>query len=426
MERSANTEAISHLTRGLELLETMPDSMERRQQELVLQTALGPALMATKGFAAPEVERAYARARLLCQQVGETAQLFPVLWGLRAFYAQRAEFQMARELAEQLLRLAQRTQDPALLVEAHRALGVTLLWLGELVLAQAHLEQGIILYDSKQHRSLAFRYGEDPGVICRIYAAHLLWFFGYPDQALEKIREALTLAYELAHPFTLAYALYFTAALHYFRREERLTQEHAEATITLSTKQGFAFFVARGTMLRGWALAAQGQGAEGMAQMRQGLAAWQATGTEMGRPYALAQLADACRKGGQAGEGLSLLAEAPAIVRHTGERWWEAELYRLQGELLLGARGQGSAVGVEQASAAEACFRQALDVARRQQAKSLELRAAMSLARLWQRQGQRAEARELLAPVYGWFTEGFDTADLQEARALLDAFGEDP
>jgi predicted ATPase/class 3 adenylate cyclase len=415
IERSAHAEAIAHLSKGLELLTSLPDTPERLQQELDIQTTLGPALMAAKGFAAPEVLHAYARARELCRQVGETPQLFPVLWGLRAFYAQRAELHIARELAEQLLHLAQRTQDPALLMEAHRALGVTLLWLGELVPAQAHLEQGITLYDSQEHRSLAFRYGEDPGVICRLYAAHLLWYFGYPDQALNRIREALSLAYELAHPFSVAYALYFTAVLHYFRREEQLTQEHTEATITLSAKQGFTFFVARGTMLQGWALVAQRRGAEGMAQMHQGLAAWQATGSEMGRPYALAQMAEAYGKEGQAREGLGVLAEALAAVGRHKELYYEAELYRLQGELLL-IQAAGRAC-----SEAETCLQRALGVARRQQAKSLELRAAMSLARLWQRQGKRDEARDLLAPIYGWFSEGFDTADLQEARALLDA-----
>ena len=233
----------------------------------------------------------------------------------------------------------------------------------------------------------------------------------------QRIHEALTLAQELAHPFSLAFALYFAAWLHQFRREGQAAQERAEAAMALSTRAGVsAYWVAWGTILRGWALAVQGQGAEGMAQMRQGLAAWRATGAELRRPYFLALLAEAYGKAGQAEEGLHVLAEAlAAVAADSGERFCEAELYRLKGELLL------QAGTVPDDAEAEACFQQALDMARRQQAKSLELRAAMSLSRLWQQQGKRAEAHELLAPIYGWFTEGFDTADLQEAKALLEA-----
>ena len=234
---------------------------------------------------------------------------------------------------------------------------------------------------------------------CRAYAAVTLWCLGYPDQALQRSHEALTLARELAHPFSLAFALFFAAWLHQFRREGHLTQERAEAVIALAAEQGFAVFVAGGTIFRGWALAersaepgaGQGQGEEGMAQMQQGLAAWRATGAEVFRPYGLALLAEASAQVGQHEAGLTLLAEALAVANDTGERRWEAELYRLKGELLL-------ARSAEHDAEAETCFRQALDIARRQQAKSWELRAAMSLSRLWQRQGKRAEARELLAP----------------------------
>ena len=413
LRRSAYQEAITHLTTGLEVLATLPETPMRAQQELDLQIALGPALAATKGFGTPEVEQIYARAHELCQQVGETPQLFPVLWGLWIFYYNRAEYQTARELGEQLLRLAQHVLDPALLLQAHHALGPTLFSLGELAPAQGHLEQGRALYDPQQHRSHAFLYGgHDPGICCRAQAALVLWCLGYPDQALQRSHEALTLAQELSHPHSLVLALYFAAALHEFRREGQAAQERAKATMALSHHQGFAPFLARGAVLRGWALAIQGQRVEGVAEIRQALAAYRAMGAEQERPHHLALLAEAYGKAGQAEEGLRVLAEALAAVDQTGERWWEAELHRLKGELLL-------LQSADQHAEAEACFHHALAIAHRQQAKSLELRAAMSLGRLWQQQGKRMEAHALLAPIYGWFTEGFDTADLQEARALL-------
>jgi predicted ATPase len=413
IQRSANVEAIEHLTRGLDILKTLPDTPERAQQELDLQVALGPALMATKGLAAPEVEQAYTRARELCHQVGETPQLFPVLVGLCILYRQRGAFQTARQVGEQCLALAQRAEEPALLLEAHRALGVPLFYLGELARSRFHLEQGTALYDFQQYRSHVFRYGLDPGVNC-LLVAWPLWLLGYPDQALERSREALTLAQELSHPYSLAYALQSAMRLHRFRCEVQAAREQAEALVTLSNQQGFAQWMAGGTIMCGWALTVQGQEGEGMAQMHQGLAAWQAMGVEAGLPYWLAMLAEAYGSTGQVEAGRRVLAEALALVDTTEEHWWEAELHRLKGELLL-------ALSTDNAAEVAPCFHQALDIARRQQAKSLELRAALSLSRLWQRQGKRAEARVLLAEVYGWFTEGFDTADLQEAQALLEA-----
>jgi predicted ATPase len=378
--------------------------------------------MVTKGMGAPEVLQAYARARELCQQVGETPQLFQVLQGLWFFYLMRMELQTARELGEHLLTLAQQVGDPALLLEAHYALGNTLNYLGEFAAAQAHFAQGITLYDPQQHRAHVVRYGLDLGVACRYYAGVTLWYLGYPDQALQRSHEALTLARKLVHPFSLACVLFFAAWLYQLRREWPLTHERAEAAIVLGVEQGFALLVAGGTIFRGWALAqryaergaGQGQREEGMAQMQQGLAAWHATGAAVFRPYGLALLAEAYAQVGRCEAGLTLLAEALAVTNDTGEHRWEAELHRLKGELLL-------ARSAEHDTEPEACFRQALDIARRQQAKSWELRAAMSLSRLWQRQGKRDAARQVLAEVYGWFTEGFDTADLQEAKALLDA-----
>ena len=414
IQRSAYAEAISHLTTALALLKTLPDSPERTQQELVLQTTLGPVLMASKGYAAPEVEKTYARARELCQQMRETIQLFPVLWGLWQFYLIRGELQTARQLGKQLLSSAQHAQDPDLLLKAHDALGATLFFLGEFSPAQAHMEQGIALYDPQRHRALVSLYGGDSGVACLYFVAWSLWMLGHPDQGFKMIHEALTLVRELAHPFTLAEAVASAAVFHQYRRERQVVQEQAAAAIALSAEQGFLFWLAAGTFLRGWALTEQGQDVEGIAQMRQGLGAQRATGAELVRSYFLALLAEAYGKVKQAEEGLRVLAEALAAVAKTGEHSYEAELHRLKGELLLRQ-------AVPDEPQAESCFRQALDIARRQQAKSLELRAAMSLSRLWQEQGKRQEAHDLLAPIYGWFTEGFDTADLQEARALLAA-----
>ncbi|MBI3325820.1 MAG: hypothetical protein HYZ81_03845 [Nitrospinae bacterium] len=421
LQRSAHGEAIAQLTTALELLNTLPDTVERTQQELLLQTTLGPALMAAKGYAAPEVEQAYTLARELCQHVGQTPQLFPVLWGLWAFYLVRRQGQTARELGEQLLTLAQRQQDQALLLIAYQSLGVTLYYLGELPPARAHLERGIALYDPQQHRSLAFRYGGDPGVHCRIWAARALWSLGYPDQALQRSHEALTLAWELAHPLSLAAALYWAGSLHQSRWETRAAQERAEAAMTLSSEQGFPFWLAAATMLRSWTLAERGQGAEGIARMHQGLAALRATGAGIAQPYYLGLLAEAYGKGGQTEEGLRVLAEALAAAHTSGERYYEAGLYRLKGELLLAQEGkrQRAKGKSEEVTEAEECFRKAIEIAQHQSAKSLELRAVMSLSRLWQQQGKKEEARHMLAEIYGWFTEGFDTADLKEAKALL-------
>jgi TOMM system kinase/cyclase fusion protein len=413
IERSAHLEAIGHLIQGLGVLATLPDTPERLRHELDLQSALGLAFMATKGYGAPEVGTAYARARELCQHLGEPPQFPSVLRGLWLFYNVRGEFRLARELGEQLLTLAQRTQDQALLVEAHRAVGETLFRLGELAPARVHLEEGMIYYDPHQHRSHMALYGHDPGVLCLAYAARALWLLGYPDQALQRSREVLALAQQLSHPHSLVFALYCAGRVHQFRREGPAALERAEALIAFAREQALPHWVASGTILRGWALAAQGQVEEGIAHMHQGLSGRRATGAELGRPYYLAQLAEAYGEGGQAEEGLHVLAEVLAVVNQQGERWGEAELYRLKGELLL-------ARSAEHHVEAETCFHQALDIARHQQAKSLELRAAMSLSRLWQQQGKRTEARELVAPIYDWFTEGLDTADLQEAKALLD------
>jgi predicted ATPase len=456
LRRCAYQETISNLTKALELLKTVPDTPERAQQELTLHMTLGTALVMTKGYAAPEVGTVYSRARELCRQVGETPQLFPVLWGLWVHYFVRGDFRTVRDLSEQLLRLARNAQDPALLLEAQVALGLTSVCLGEVAPALTYLEQGIALYDPQQHRAHAFVYGQDPGMVCLSWAAWALWLLGYPDQALKRTHEALALAQELAYPFSSAYALGLAAVLHQLRREGQQAQERAEEIISLATEQGFALWLAAGNVFRGWALADQGQEAAGMAQLSQGLAAWQATGAGIFQSYGLALLTEACGKGSRTDEGLAALNGALTIVENSGERWWEAELQRLKGQLTLQSKasqkqvqgesktsrrqGQGKArarpgQGQDKSedantqhptpstpaeAEAEACFVKAIEIARRQGAKLLELRATVSLARLWQQQGKQHAARNTLSEIYGWFTEVFDTKDLQEAKALLE------
>jgi predicted ATPase len=421
IQRSANLEAAQHLTKGLELLAMLPETPARIQQELDLQIALGPALIASIGRGSVEVQRVYRRADELCQQVGDTPQRFQVLWGLFYFYLIRAEHLKAQELGEQLRSFAQRWQDRACELQACWALGATAWFLGELPAARAHLEAGLRLYEPQQHRGHAVLYSGDPGVFCGAYRAFVLWALGYADQALHQSQQALALARQVAHPYTLAGGLNMVAWLHQFRREAQDSQAAAEVAIALADEQGFPNWFAMAKSIQGWAVAAQGQQTEGLTQMRQGLAAWQATESEVWRPNMLGRMTEACAETKQVDEGLDLVTEALEIVQRNGERLWEAELHRLRGELLL----RQDTVVVEtysrlpQATEAEACFQQALDIARRQQAKSWELRAAMSLSRLWQQQGKPDAARHLLAESYGWFTEGFDTADLQEAKALL-------
>ncbi len=433
VQRSAYTEAIDHLTTALDLLKNLPDTPERTQQELTLQLALGTPLVATKGFTAPEVEKVYTRVRELCPRC-QPPQLFPVLFGLWRFYITRGEYQTGRELAEQLIRLAKNVQDPAFFLPAHMALGVVSFRLGEFASAQNHLEQGVTFYDPQKHRPdqcCIFPYGQDPGVACLSFAAMALWHLGYPDQALERSHEALTLAHELNHPFSLAIALHFAASIHRLRREGQAVQERTEALVALASEQGFPYFLAGGTFLRGWALAQQGQVEKGITQMHQGLTIWRSMGVEqLGQLSVL--LAETYGKAGEIEEGLNLLAKSLAEMYKSGEHWWEAGLYWTKGELLLAQEGKnqkrfprcGVPTGTKgksgNESEAEECFRQAMNVAHRQGAKSLELRAAVSLSRLWQQQGKREEAQQMLAEIYGWFTEGLDTTELQEAKALLE------
>jgi predicted ATPase len=348
--------------------------------------------------------------------MGDTPQLFPVLVGLHPFYQQRGELQVARELGEQCLSLAQRQHNPTRLLASHLLLGMTRFLLGEFAQAREHVEEGIALYDLQQRRPIFVV--DDPKVTSLFYAAFALWYLGYPEQAQQRSHEALTLAYERSHPYSICYALNGSAAVHELRREVRPVQEQ-RALIALATEQGFPLFLAQERIRQGWELAVQGQIEEGIGQIRQGLAAWQATGAEILRPRYLALLAEAYGKGEQIEEGFGVLAEALAAVNRSEERMYEAELWRIKGELTLQQfKVQGSKFKVEEE--AEGYFLKAIEIAQKQQAKSLELRAVMSLARLWQQQCKTKDAHEMLAEIYGWFTEGFDTKDLQEAKTMLE------
>jgi predicted ATPase len=364
------------------------------------------------------VGETYTYARQLCQHLEDPYQLFTVLRGLWTYYNNRAELQTAHELAAQLLTLAQRSQDPVMLLAAHRALGATLYSLGAVAAALTHYAQGMALYDFQQHRAAAFLYGDDAGVVCCIHAARALWLLGYPDQGLARNEEAVTLAQQIGHPSSLGFALSFAAVFHQLCRQVRCTQERAEAATSIAQEQGFPQWRAQGSILRGWALAQLGQAKEGIEQLQQSMQAFRATGAEILRPYYLALLAEAHGAMGQPESGLTVLTEALTLVETTGQRWYASEIYRLKGALLLQQSSDNQAE-------AENCFHQAIAIAQDQQAKSFELRATTSMARLWQQQGKRQEAYDLLAPVYHWFTEGFDTADLKDAKALLEMLEEE-
>ena len=413
VDRSAHAEAIAHFTHAVALVRTLPTTPARAWQELTLQCSLGVQL-ATRGAATAEVERTYTRALALCQQVGNTQELIPVLYGLSRLYKKRGQLRRARDLGEQLLVLAQSHGTTALLLRGHYVLGEILLWLGEFSAARAHLEQGLAIYDPQQHDPHDLLYEADPWLGCLGALSVTLWFLGYPDQAQQRSAEALSLAQALAHPYSLARVLVNAAYLHWFCRDWATLQERAEALRALAAAHGFAELHARATYRYGLALVKQGQVAEGLAQFHASMDALQ--GLQSGDAHALrlTHLAELYRYRGQSEAGLQALAAA--MTAETEERFDAAGRYRSQGELLL-------LLPVPECQQAETCFQRALAVARCQQARSSELQAAISLSQLWQRQGKRDDARRLLAPIYGWFTEGFATADLQEAKALLEDLG---
>jgi len=410
---SANEEAIGHLNKGLDLLQALPDSPERTGQELGLQLPLAVALMNLKGFGDPQVGQAFTHAHALCDQIGETPQIFVALFGLGTFYCAKAEYKSAVEMAERILRIAPKAPDPStLLLIGHTGQAANLSFLGESKQALMHVEQFLDIYDPQKHNSLVFLLGQDIKSNSMSWATTNLWLRGYPDQAREMSRDTLAIARELAYPNALIFAFNWANMLYHFCRDVQTLQELTEECLALATEYGVQMWIGAARLFRGWFLVEQGQTAEGIEEMRQGLAIFQATGAEAFRPYYLAMVAEAYRKAGQLEEGLAALEEGLALAEKTGERFYEAEIHRLNGELLL-------AQGADEVEV-ERYYKQAIEVARRQRAKSLELRAVMSLSRLWWKQGKGEQGRQILEEIYGWFTEGFDTADLQEVKTLLE------
>lgn len=346
------------------------------------------------------------------QKEGAPPDFFAALWGLWRYYLHRGQYLKARELAEQCLDLAQRAGAPELLLVAHHALGLTVYFFGETSAALAHAEQGIALYDLERHHKLALRHGIDLGAWCLSNAAWYLFTLGHPEQSRQRIEEALLLVRKLNHPFSQTAVLFYAAFLAYCSREIQVVMEQTAACMALASERGFPQFAIVAKIQRGWALSFLGQAKEGIAQIEEGLAASRKLGQGLDRTRFLAMLAEAHGNAGAIDEGLLVLAEAISLSNETGACFWEAELHRLAGELLL-----QKASSEEEA---EARFCQAIAVAQRQQAKSLELRATVSLSRLWQRQGKRREARDLLMPIHAFFTPGFDMPDLRGATALLE------
>jgi DNA-binding winged helix-turn-helix (wHTH) protein/predicted ATPase len=418
LRRSAYRQAVDHLTAAAALVQKLPDSSEQLELELMLQISLGPATMTLKGYADPAVERSYRRARELCEQTGHGPQLFRVLPGLRGIRFIRAEVRAAREVAEQHLALAEAVGEPGLLTWAHYGMGETALFAGDCAAGRMHLQKGIDSYDP-QRESVFYTVPivQSPGVACLTNMAWALWLLGYPDQAVARREQGITLAEELSHPFSLAFALVEALVLHEWLEETQAVRRRAERLRGVCQDYGFPMWMATAVLFGAVALVDRRPMIDSITKLREGLGSWRATGAGIFVPYFLSLLARAYARNGQIGAGLETIAEALDRVEQTGERIWEAELYRLKGRLILDQGQASPAPGVP--AKAEECFQQALAIAREQGARSLELRAAVNLARLWHQHGKTAAARQALAEICDWFTEGFDTADVKEARALL-------
>lgn len=429
IRRFAYREAIALARRGLELLPRLPDTPQRTQDELCLNLTLGVPLIATEGYAAPEVGRIYRRAWELYQQLGDTPDVSEALWGLWTFYTLRAELRTARKLAEEFLRLPERLPYPGLAMRGNLVMHVTLVHVGEFAPAMEYFEKAQAHYNPELHLDDAFLYAQHPGVAMRCFAAWGLWFLGKPDQALDVMLEALALARELSEPHSLAHALLFMTMLHHFRREEKQTQEYAEETLALAKEHGLVMYEVQATIMQGWALVKQGCD-QAIKQIHQGLDDYRAIGTELLRPQFLSLLGEALGKAQKPEEGLRLLDEAILTADHNMDASYEAELHRIKGELLLRQISDETLSGWDQGTEvvdhsnpslvqAEECFQQSIRIAQRQNAKSWELRTAGSLAKLLDSLGRREEARLILEETYDSFTEGFNTVDLIEARTIL-------
>jgi tetratricopeptide (TPR) repeat protein len=415
VKRSAYLEAIQHFSKGVEVLLTLPQTPERDRHELTLRISLGASLSMTRSVVAPEVEKTYLRARALCQHVGDTVQLSRVLFVLWNIYWSRAEHEPARDFGEQLLALARQVNTPTTFLVAHNALGCTLFWIGAFESAQTHLEQALDFDASQAREEGTAGDATFARVATRCLSAFTLWALGYPEQARLRMDDALHLADDLSHPYTTSFASHYAGVLYDWCRQLHDTLEQAEAEFALAIEHSFSFWLPAAILNRGVALAGLGRRREGLKPLQEGLAFWRAMGSINASPMYLGWLADVSARLGRTADARVALTEALTLVNESGERCYEAELYRLKGELmqLVDCESWG------EEGTSEECFLKALTIAQSQQAKSWELRAATSLARLWQSQGKRQEAYELLQPVYGWFTEGFDTADLKEAKAIL-------
>ena len=415
--RSSYSDALGKLNAAIDLLQKLPSNTDGLYRELALQSQLVQALIGVKGWAASDTELAYDRVCHLAELASDPYQLVSGLWGLSVVKLVRAELRGARESAEKLVELVaavagvEGKRDPALFVQAYLALGPILTWLGDVIEARRYLEQVNAVYESRRHGSIASLFGGvDPRVFCLGYLLWTLWHLGYPDQAQELSNEALALAQELSHPHSQAFALTFAAYLHQCRGDVEKTRKDVATLISISAEQGLPNYLAWGTILRGWTLAESGYRQEGITQMRQGLVALRATGERVSSAYHLTLIAEQYSKAHKFEQTSQSLEESSALVELKGIRLYEVEVHRLRGELLLFSDTQE----------ANRCFGKAIEVSRRQGTRSLELRATASLARLLAAEGRRDEARTKLAEIYNWFTEGFDTADLKDAKALLD------
>jgi len=420
LQRSALTEAIRQLSTAIELLMQTPDSPERAREELTLRLTLGPALTSARGQASPEVEANYKCALALCEQEGEAQYIFPALLGLWTFCQLRAQYATAQSLGKRLLGLALKTRKPEHFAEAHRALGATAFRLGMLDEARTHMEQVLELHRPDEAAyDFLLGYGRDPAVHAMAALGWNLWYLGKPDLALSHCHKAVALARTRPDAYNLALCLIFAAEVHHCRGEAALTREYAEAAIAVSDEQGLPFYLGLGAILQGWALTEAGRHEDGIARILHGLRACETTGAALGKPGLLALLAEAHGKAGQVVAGLDRVAEGLALAEETGEQVDEATLHRLKGELLLQQSKDRPATPASP-NEAEACFHKAIAVARAQGARSLELQATLSLARLWGQQGKPDAARQALAAIHGSFNEGFDLADWKQAKALLD------
>jgi tetratricopeptide (TPR) repeat protein len=425
--RNAHREAVRLLSRGLRVLKQLAETPDRDQLELSLQLDLGEQLIMTKGWGGADVKQVFSRARDLSHQLEEPVQMLLSLVGLYTYHFSRAELKTAHRMAGQLLRLATGLSLDAVLLRAQMELGMCSLFMGTNSSAHDYLTHGLRL--SQQFRGEATLL--DPEVICLSLLSHMLWNLGYPDQAVQKSQAAIAAARKLAHPFSVTYSLQYAASVHWLRGEPQAAQEISQELFEVSQQYGFHRWSSWEAALQGWILVEAGQVRQGIERLQAGLEAYRSIGIEVLRPCLLAMLAQAyrsCQEGQEGQEaqdvqaGLQVLTDALGIVGKTGERWYEAELYRLKGELVrqkpVLSPVEGSKVKSEEE--AEECFQQALDIARRQEAKSFELRAATSLSQLWWKRGKIEDAWQLLTEVYDWFTEGFETADLKAARQLLD------